>query len=147
MKKDKFDWENCKVIGINKEKYHNTLIPYPDMESASKNREKSPYYIDLNGSWKFNWVKKPSDRPMNFYEEDYDVSDWDEIDVPSNWQLRGYGIPIYTNVSYPKSVKKWFRIPNIDHKNNPVGSYRREFIIPDDWKKKEIFLHFDGVKS
>ncbi|TFF87832.1 MAG: DUF4981 domain-containing protein, partial [Promethearchaeota archaeon] len=147
MTSKKFDWENCDVIGRNKELYHNTLVPYPDMESISQIKNKSPFYMDLNGNWKFNWVEKPSERPVDFYMKDFDVSNWDEIDVPSNWQLRGYGIPIYTNVAYPKSVKKWFRIPNIDHKYNPVGSYRRAFNIPDDWEKKEIFLHFDGVKS
>jgi beta-galactosidase len=146
MPKEKYDWENCAVIGRNKEPYHNTLIPYPDKRSILQNKKKSPFYVDLNGNWKFHWVKKPSDRPVDFYKEDYDVSDWAEIDVPSNWQLRGYGIPIYTNVKYPKSVKKW-RIPNINHKYNPVGSYRRKFEIPNDWKDRNIFIHFDGVKS
>jgi len=145
--KNKLDWENTDVIGINKEPAHATLVPYHDIESSlNKDPETSPFYLSLNGNWKFKWVKKPSIRPKDFYEPEFDVSDWNEIPVPSNWQLHGYGIPIYTNVKYPYSVKKR-RIPNIDHNYNPVGSYRIEFNVPEDWKGREIFIHFDGVKS
>ncbi|MHA1790148.1 MAG: glycoside hydrolase family 2 protein, partial [Candidatus Helarchaeota archaeon] len=146
VKKERFDWENCYVIEKNKEPYHNTLIPYKDDEIVLRNKTESEFYIKLSGIWKFNWVKKPADRPVNFYKNDYDVSNWNEIKVPSNWQLKGYGIPIYTNIKYPYSVRKW-RIPNIDHNYNPVGSYKREFDIPDSWNGREIFLHFEGVKS
>ena len=97
----------------------------------------------LNGNWKFNWVPKPDDRPVDFYKPEFDVSHWKEIPVPSNWQLHGYGIPIYTNIVYPFKVDP----PHIQHDNNPVGSYRRNFTVPEDWNGKEIFLHFDGVKS
>ena len=97
----------------------------------------------LNGNWKFNWVPKPDDRPVDFYKTDYDVSIWKEIQVPSNWQLHGYGIPIYTNIVYPFKVNP----PFIQHENNPVGSYRRNFSLPDEWEGKEIFIHFAGVKS
>ena len=139
------DWENLKVIGINKEHPHCTSIPFQDIESALEEKnEASVNYKSLNGQWNFNWVKKPSDRPEDFYKIDYDVKDWDEIPVPSNWQLHGYGIPIYTNVKYPYSVQKE-NIPSIDHNYNPVGSYRMEFNIPDNWKGREIFIHFGGV--
>ncbi|TFG24747.1 MAG: DUF4981 domain-containing protein [Promethearchaeota archaeon] len=142
----KFDWENTNNIGRNKEPAHNTLVPYKDIESALKEKKKSEYFQSLNGIWKFNWVKKPSDRPKDFFKIDFDDSSWDNIDVPSNWQLRGYGIPIYTNVRYPYSVKR-DNIPSIDYEYNPVGSYRRSFDIPEGWKNREIFIHFGGVKS
>jgi len=142
----KLDWENPKVIGINKLSPHNTSIPFKDLESCFNSRKFSPFYTPLNGKWKFNWVKKPSDRPINFYEKNYNDKSWDEIDVPSNWQMEGYGIPIYTNVKYPYSINTE-NIPSIDHEYNPVGSYRRRFDIPSNWQEREIFIHFDGVKS
>ncbi len=141
------DWENSEMIGQNKEPPHNTFIPFQDIDSAlSGNFESSHFYKSLNGKWRFNWVKKPSERPEDFFKESYDDSQWKEIQVPSNWQMYGYGIPIYTNTKYPYSVKQ-ANIPSIDHDYNPVGSYRTEFIFPNDWHQKEIFIHFDGVKS
>ncbi|MHA1282177.1 MAG: glycoside hydrolase family 2 TIM barrel-domain containing protein [Promethearchaeota archaeon] len=145
-KKNNVEWCNLNIVEINREPPHCTLFPFDNVQNALKGRDASPYILTLNGIWKFNWVKKPSERPVNFYKPDYDVSKWDEIDVPSNWQLRGYGIPIYTNYRYPYSVKKR-NIPNIDKKYNPVGSYRREFKIPENWEDREIFIHFEGVKS
>jgi len=135
------------MIGQNKESPHNTLIPYQNVDSAlTGNFESSQYYKSLNGNWKFNWVKKPSDRPVDFFEENYDDSQWNEIPVPSNWQMYGYGIPIYRNIKYPLSIKL-DNIPSIDHEYNPVGSFRKEFVIPNDWFQREIFIHFDGIKS
>lgn len=96
------DWENPEVVGRNKEPAHCTLMPYPDTQTALEcKREASPFYKSLNGKWKFHWVRKPSDRPREFYRPDYDVTGWDDIPVPSNWQMHGYGIPIYLNVPYP----------------------------------------------
>jgi beta-galactosidase len=141
------DWENSEMIGENKDPPHNTLVPYHDIESALTGKnEASKYYKSLNGNWKFKWVQKPSERPIEFYKVNYDVNDWDEILVPSNWQLYGYGIPIYTDSKYPYSIKKK-NIPSINHDYNPVGSYRTEFIIPIDWDNREVFIHFAGVKS
>ncbi|MFW9972252.1 MAG: sugar-binding domain-containing protein, partial [Candidatus Odinarchaeota archaeon] len=143
----KLDWENSEMVGQNKELPHNTLIPYQDINSAiSGNFESSHFYKSLNGKWKFKWVKKPSERPIDFYKINYDVSNWDEIPVPSNWQMYGYDIPIYTDSKYPYSIKSR-NIPNIDHDYNPVGSYRTKFIIPKNWSKREIFIHFAGVDS
>ncbi|MFX1442578.1 MAG: glycoside hydrolase family 2 TIM barrel-domain containing protein [Promethearchaeota archaeon] len=142
----KNDWENPAIIGQNKEPAHNTLIPFDDLDSALKSNEDSKYYQSLNGNWKFNWVKKPSDRPINFYEIDFDDANWDNIDVPSNWQMRGYDIPIYTDIKYPYSINTR-EIPSIDHENNPVGSYRKYFNISELWRNREIFVHFAGVKS
>lgn len=139
------DWENSEIFGINKEEAHNTAIPFATFEQAEKgDRESSPYYVLLNGKWKFNWVTKPADRPIDFYKPKYDVSSWDEIPVPISWQLYGYGIPIYLNTDYAFGV---VNPPYIPHDNNPVGSYRRNFTVPDNWDEREVFIHFDGVKS
>lgn len=138
------DWENPEVYGINKEPAHATLIPYPNVELALRAiRNDSPYYLSLNGKWHFNWVRKPADRPVDFYKPDFDVSGWDTIPVPANWQMHGYGIPIYTNIKHPFPANP----PYIPHDYNPVGSYRRTFFIPSEWKDRQIFIHFDGVKS
>ena len=148
------DWENEQVFGINKELAHNTYVPYSSMDQAMADvAENSPYHISLNGTWKFNWVRHPDLRPVDFYNIDFDVTYWDDLPVPSNWQLHGYGKPLYSNVTYP-FAKDWPRIMTEVPANwtkaefpNPVGSYRREFEIPFDWDGKEIFLHFAGVQS
>jgi len=138
------DWENPQMIGQNKVQPHNTLMPYADRDVAIKgDRFQSTFYRSLNGTWKFNWVKKPADRPVDFYKPEYDVSAWDDIRVPLNWQMAGYGVPIYLNIPYP--FKK--NPPFIQHDYNPVGSYRRTFTVPADWQGRQIFLHFDGVES
>ncbi|MDO4756488.1 MAG: glycoside hydrolase family 2 TIM barrel-domain containing protein [Parabacteroides sp.] len=153
------DWENEKVYEINKEPGHATYVPFPSVESLKNSpdfrkpweRPNSSRYQLLNGNWKFHWVKQPSERPIDFYKPNYDVSDWKEIPVPSNWEMHGYGTPIYTNVTYPHRnlppyilTREGYTIMN---EPNPVGSYRRDFTIPDDWKGNEIFIHFDGVYS
>ncbi|MHA2398824.1 MAG: sugar-binding domain-containing protein, partial [Promethearchaeota archaeon] len=141
------DWENPEIIGQNKELAHNTLIPYQNIKSALKGEaDKSIFYKTLNGNWKFNWVRKPEDRPKDFFKIKYDDSGWDTIAVPSNWQMKGYGIPIYLNIRYPRSVKTK-NIPKISHEYNPVGSYRTEFTVPKNWDDREVIIHFNGVKS
>ncbi|MCG6191104.1 glycoside hydrolase family 2 TIM barrel-domain containing protein [Maribellus maritimus] len=138
------DWENSTIFDKNKEPGHTTFVPLGlQNNSVDFDKQNSPFVKMLNGNWKFNWVSKPADRPFDFYKVDYDVSFWKEIPVPANWQLHGFGIPIYTNIVYPFKVDP----PRIQHNNNPVGSYRRNFTIPENWDGKEVFLHFDGVKS
>ena len=138
------DWENPEMVGRNKEPAHCTLAPYPNTAMALQGkRQASPFYKSLNGNWKFNWVRKPADRPRDFYRPDYDVSGWKDIPVPANWQMQGYGRPIYLNVRYPFPSNP----PHIPHDYNPVGSYRRSFVIGPDWKYRQVFIHFDGVKS
>lgn len=138
------DWENPAVPGRNKEPYHCTLLPYPDVATARQGtRDASPFHQSLNGVWKFHWVGRPDDRPRDFYKPETDVSHWDDIPVPSVWQLQGYGIPIYTNVRYPFPADP----PHIPHEYNPVGSYRRVFEIPEAWRGRRVFIHFDGVES
>jgi len=138
------DWENPEMIGRNKEAAHCTLMPYADTETALQGtKEASPFYKCLNGAWKFNWVRKPADRPAEFYKLGYDVTGWEEIPVPSNWQMHGYGIPIYTNAKHPFEANP----PYIPHEYNPIGSYRREFTVPENWDGRQVIIHFDGVKS
>lgn len=144
QKQGKHDWENTEIFSVNKEPAHATFIPF-DKESLDPWRDKfnSPFVKTLNGTWKFNFVKKPADRPQNFYKTDYDVSAWNDIKVPANWEMEGFGTPIYTDVPYPFPANPPF-IPNAF---NPVGSYKRSFTIPAQWDGKEIFIHLGSVKS
>ena len=141
------DWENPKVFSINTEPPHATFIPYPNLNQALQLRaSNSPWYKSLNGRWKFYWVPKPADAPFNFWQPGYDDSHWKEIEVPSNWELQGYGIPIYVNSDYefaPENPQP----PHIPHDNNPVGSYRLSFTVPDSWSGMDVFIHFGAVKS
>ncbi len=148
------DWENEQVIGINKETAHSSYIPYATIEEALTDyANESPFYLCLNGSWKFYWAKSPDTRPVNFYATDFDVSYWDDIEVPSNWQLKGYGKPIYTNITYPFSKNPPYVMkpaPSDWTKSelpNPVGSYKRNFVVPENWDGHEVYIHFAGVQS
>lgn len=138
------DWENEQLIGINKEPVHATFFPLSSVEEAFDDGMKSQWVQLLNGTWKFNWVPNVEDRPMDFYKTDFDVSSWDKIPVPGNWQMHGYGTPIYTNINYPFD-KNPPKIAGIN--GNPVGSYIRTFTYPENWDGREIFIHFDGVSS
>lgn len=138
------DWENPQVVGINKEKPRASFFAYRSKDRAILNQKmNSPYFINLNGIWKFNWVVKPEDRPVDFYKTDYDISNWKNIKVPGHWELQGYGVPIYTDVSYPFPNNE----PYIPHDYNPVGSYKRDFVIPENWNGEEIYIHFASVRS
>ncbi|MGL5958542.1 MAG: glycoside hydrolase family 2 TIM barrel-domain containing protein [Phocaeicola sp.] len=153
------DWENQQIVAINKEAGSATFVPYASMEEMLKDPaydkpwepNHSSRYLLLSGKWKFNWAKQPSERPVDFYKPRYDVSGWDEITVPSNWEMEGYGTPIYTNITYPFRNNPPFiqgqRGYTFEQEPNPVGSYRREFELPADWKEKELFIHFNGVYS
>ena len=138
------DWENPLLFSRGTEPPHATLMPYASLERAvSGDRFASDYFLSLNGRWKFHWVPKPADRPVDFFKPAYDVSAWKEISVPGNWQLQGYDVPIYLNSAYPFPTNP----PGIPHDRNPVGSYRSEFVIPTAWQGRQVFLHFDGVDS
>jgi beta-galactosidase len=137
-------WEDHSVFNVNKEDPHATLFPFESIENAlNGENNNSQYYHSLNGIWKFSWVRKPSDRPTHFFEEEYNYSDWDDIKVPSNWEVEGYGHPIYLDERYPFEPN-W---PNVPHDYNPVGTYIRTFSIPDTWMGREIFIHLGAVKS
>ena len=142
--KEPRDWENPEMFNQNREAPHATMISFPDELSAlDADRSLSPNYLSLDGIWKFNYVKSPDQRPYWFFKDDYDIRDWDETEVPSNWQMKGYDVPIYVNIGYP--FKK--NPPYIHHDWNPVGSYKRSFKVPSDWKDKEVYLHFGAVSS
>ena len=143
------EWNgNPEIFQVNREPAHATFIPFPDIESAlTFDPSESSCYQSLNGAWKFNWVEKPSDRPLDFYKEDFDVSAWPDIHVPGNWQLQGYDYPIYTNATYPWVGYGWVEPPAAPTIYNPVGSYRREFSIPESWENRPVFVSFQGVES
>jgi beta-galactosidase len=143
MTKD-YDWENPQVVGRNKEPGRVPLIPYVDEASAlADERETSPYFRSLNGGWKFRYAPSPASAPQGFYSADFDDTDWDDIVVPGNWQLQGYDRPIYVNVDYPFPADP----PRVPRDENPTGSYRRAFTIPEMWNGREIFILFEGVDS
>ncbi|MFH4969453.1 glycoside hydrolase family 2 TIM barrel-domain containing protein [Gaetbulibacter sp. M240] len=136
------DWENPNVLRVNAEPLRASFDHFNDQDLKLERSDLSHYQV-LNGTWKFNWASKPAERPTDFYKNDFDVSNWDDIEVPSDWQMKGYGYPIYTNVEYPFPKNA----PYIPHDNNPVGSYKRTFIIDKSWDSKEIFVHFGGINS
>jgi len=144
--------ENPELLGINKEPYHATLMPYANLQEALvAKRHASSLCIRMNGQWKFNWVPTPEERPVDFYKPSFDVSGWKEIAVPSNWEVQGYGTPFYRNLGYTikkdfphvmSEPDKWFTAYK---ERNPVGSYRREFTVPAEWTGRRNFITFDGV--
>ncbi|TLP80290.1 glycoside hydrolase family 2 TIM barrel-domain containing protein [Maribacter sp. ACAM166] len=139
------EWENPEVFQINREDPTASFYRYADAKVALENDswENSHFYQSLNGEWDFNYVARVSARPTTFFNTNFDTSNWDKIPVPSNWELEGHGIPIYTNIVYafPKNP------PFIPHEENPVGSYKRDFETPENWDAKDVYLHFGGVSG
>lgn len=156
------DLENPQMFDQNKEPAHATLMPFRTVDEAlNSKRHQSVFYQSLDGLWKFHFVRKPADRPLDFYKPEYDVSGWEEIPVPANWELQGYDVPIYVNHQYefadykaPVSKEITFidkvypaNPGKVPHDYNPVGSYRRTFILPENWSGREVFIQFGAVKS
>jgi len=154
------DWENPAIFAINREAPHCTLLPFDSLEAAlAGNPLTSPHHLSLDGTWQFHWVRKPADRPLGFERDDFDTSGWAEIGVPGNWEIEGFGIPVYTNIDYPFTAGFGVPIytdvdypfpanpPFIPHDYNPVGSYRRTFTVPGDWDGRRVYIEFGGVKS
>lgn len=143
------EWNgNPSVFGVNVLKPHATSMPYSSMDEAIKgDRRGSEWYQTLAGTWKFHHVDKPSERHTSFFEDSFDASGFDDLIVPSSWQLYGYDKPIYTNVTYPWSGTDVISPPAAPTNFNPVGSYRRTFTVPTNWSGKRIRLHFEGVES
>ncbi|MFJ1350354.1 glycoside hydrolase family 2 TIM barrel-domain containing protein [Capnocytophaga canimorsus] len=162
------EWESVEELSLNKEQPKAYFFSFADKQSARKVLpENSKYWQSLNGNWKFHWVKTPDKRPKDFFKPSYDVTAWEEIPVPSNWNIYGiqkdgtlkYGVPIYVNQPvifyHERKVDDWrkgvMRTPPMNwttyEYRNEVGSYRREFTIPQDWKNREVFINFDGVDS
>jgi beta-galactosidase len=146
--------EDPENLGINKEASHTTLMPYGSLKEAlNANRHASSFSRSLNGMWKFKWVDWPQKRPVNFYKTTYDDSGWKEIKVPSNFQVEGYGTPYYSNFNYifQKDFPRVMSTPpekfTAFKERNPVGSYRRDFTVPAEWKGRRTFITFDGVDA
>ena len=138
------DWENPKLVGVNRETPHTIMHPYMDVKPALANDFKnSPFFFQLNGLWKFNWVIHPDFRPLDFYKESFDVSAWKDIVVPSDWQMQGYDIPVYVNIRYPFTPNP----PLIQAESNPVGSYRKTITLPMGWGEREVFLFIGSANS
>ena len=136
------EWENHNVNSVNRLYSRATSYSYRDSKTALKGNRENAQMLLLNGVWKFNYVDDYKQAPKGFESTDFDTNAWDNIDVPSCWEMKGYGYPIYTNSTYPFPSN----YPFID-RTNPVGSYVREFTVPATWKGDRIILHFGGVYS
>lgn len=156
-------WEDETVFEENQERGHATFTPYHSLETMRGEARYKQAWLDpeeadvvsLNGDWKFNYVEEPSLRPTDFYKENYDVSTWDEIQVPSNWEMKGYGVPIYCNIAYPHADNPPYIRANSttnpggrNYGINPVGSYVRTFTLPAGWTDdRRVFISFGGIYS
>ena len=137
------DWEDRNLTNINRLEARTLLVPYLDrQDAAAGDKTQSPFYKTLNGVWKFGFFPNPQSATEGFQEEDANLNDWDDIVVPSNWQMESYGHPHYTNVQYPFPLNPPF-VPT----ENPTGCYVRDFEIPEEWDSRRIILTFRGVDS
>ena len=132
-------WENPEMFAENKLPARATLMPYPSAEEAFA-RGESSLVMDISGEWRFHWSATPAEAPEGFWAVDYDDEAWGTMPVPGNWELNGYGYPIYTNIVYPFPKNP----PYIPHDDNPTGCYRHEFDIPAEWEGRRIILHFES---
>lgn len=137
-------WNDVSVFAVNKVQPRTNVIPYQD-ENGINNLEyrQSPYYQCINGTWKFNWVERPADKPEVFYAEGYDVTSWGSIPVPGNWEMNGYGVPVYVNQTneFPSNQ------PYAPTEYNPVGCYVHDFNVPAEWNGRNVYINFGAVKS
>ena len=150
------DWENEQIIQINREPARATFVPFATIEQAREGRaEKSPWFLSLSNetAWKFNWVPRPEDRPVDFYKPAFDDSKWKSFPVPANWEVNGYGTPVYASSGYIFKIDppRVMGEPPADYstfkERNAVGSYRRTFELPAKWNGRRVYIHFDGVQS
>ncbi len=137
-------WQDHTVFAINKEAPHATLFPFRSEQAALiNNKTSSSHFMLLNGIWKFNWQRNPNNKPEGFEQQGFDDSSWGTIPVPANWELEGYGYPIYLDERFPFTTT-W---PDAPTKYNPIGSYRKTFELPEHWRDKQVFLHVGAAKS
>jgi beta-galactosidase len=140
------DWENPASLHSGTERPRANFVPFPDVASALRlGPHDSPRYLSLNGPWKFRWSPRPADRPLDFWRPAFDARGWEETPVPSNWMFQGHDVPIYVNSGYEFAPNP--KPPFVPHDQNPVGSYRRTFTVPEEWRGMDVFLHFGAVKS
>jgi beta-galactosidase len=144
------EWENPGVFDVGTEPPHASFIPCPDPETAAAfDPSLSPAVLSLDGTWKFRWCRNPFEVPAGFEAEAFDASAWDDLPVPSNWQVfganhgRSYDPPVFSNIRHPFPADP----PRVPHGDNPTGLYRREFELPAAWAGGRVFLHFAGVQS
>ncbi len=137
------DLDNLEILHRNRLDSRAYFISYADVDSAlSFERSRAKGFKILNGMWKFQYFDSPEESPEDFYEEGFDVSNWNDIRVPGNWQLQGYGYPHYTDLIYPFPVDPP-KVPS----ENPTGCYRRSFFVPESWKSLQVLIRFEGVDS
>ncbi len=138
-------WQNPEVFRINKQAARSFFYSYPDESNLfAENPWRSANHQLLNGQWKFKWVEAPLKKPAGFFQMNYDDSAWEELAVPANWEINGYGIPFYHShhCFKPGAVP-----PELPLSYNPVGSYRKIVAVPENWDGKQVFIHFGAVKS
>lgn len=137
--------QDAEIFDENQLEHKPTLIPFETLQCAKEKKGiDSKYYQTLNGKWKFNLEDTPYIFPKDFYEVEFDDANWNEINVPSVWQMQGYDHLIYRNVPMEFAP---YDPPKVPTAINPTGCYRRTFKVADDWTGRQIILHFDGVKS
>ena len=163
-----WEWQSVDSLSLNKEQPHAWFFSFESVEQARKVLpEHSKYWQSLDGEWAFHWAPNPDERPKNFYETSFDVSGWDKVQVPMNWNIYGvqkdgsqkYGTPIYSNqrviFAHQVAVNDWKKgvmrepakdWPTYKHRNE-VGSYRRAFTVPADWANRKVYINFDGVDN
>ena len=142
------EWQDPNVNAINRAPMHTSFFAYEDVETADRGvKEESDNYMTLNGKWKFLWVESADKRPKDFFRLGYDDNGWDDFRVPAVWELNGYGDPIYVNIGYAWRNQYKNNPPYVPVEKNHVGSYRKEIVVPANWKGKDIIAHFGSVTS
>jgi len=137
-------WQDHQVFAINKLAPHASLFPYGTVNAAlDNNKAQSDNYLLLNGLWQFNWQRSPKNKPQGFEKKSFDDASWSQIPVPGNWEVEGFGFPIYLDERFPFSTT-W---PDVPTDYNPIGSYRKKFSLPKSWANKQVFLHIGAAKS
>lgn len=141
-------WLNEKINADNREPMHASYFVYENEALLAKNDWKlSENYLDINGLWKFKYVASPNDLPSGFEKSDFNDTTWDDFKIPANWDVNGYGYPIYTNTTYDFAKYIAINPPFVPTKYNPTGVYRRAITIDKNWDGKQIFLHIGTAKS
>ena len=146
------EWHDLQVNEINRLPLHTMHFAYdpndfPGTGAEYLDKKKSMNYLSLEGTWKFNWVANADERPTDFYKTDLDDSKWNNIQMPGNWEMLGYGQPEYVNVGFAWRGHFDQQPPAVPTKDNHVGSYRREINIPANWDGKRVIAHFGSVTS
>ena len=142
------EWQDPEVNAINRAPMHTSFFAYENLETANKGvKEESDNFMTLNGKWKFLWVESADKRPDDFFRVGYDDNGWDDFRIPAVWELNGYGDPIYVNIGYAWRNQYKNNPPYVPVEKNHVGSYRKEIVVPANWKGKDIIAHFGSVTS